>query len=71
MLEGNGMQTVISGSKLHTVPQIKFNTDLMERVVIVAMEDQEWEDAYNTTKDGNPSTNVEYLYEACYYKERL
>jgi hypothetical protein len=42
MLEGIGMRTVISGSKLHAVPPIKFNADLMEHIVMAAMEDQEW-----------------------------
>jgi hypothetical protein len=61
-LEGIGMQTVISGSKLHTVPPIKFNADLMECIVTAATEDQEWQDAYNAAKDGNASANVEYLH---------
>jgi hypothetical protein len=39
ILEGIGMQTVISGSKLHTVRQIKFNADLIERVVTATTED--------------------------------
>jgi hypothetical protein len=70
-LEGIGMRTVISGSKLHTVPLIKFNADLMERVVTAATEDQEWQDAYNAIKDSNPSINIEYLHGALYYKRRL
>jgi hypothetical protein len=41
MLEGIGMRTVISGSKLRSVPPIKFYTDLMEGIVMAAMEDQE------------------------------
>jgi hypothetical protein len=71
MLEGIGMQTVISGSKLHAVPPIKFNVDLMEGVVTATTEDQEWQDAYNVAKDSNPSINVEYLHGALYYKGRL
>jgi hypothetical protein len=71
MLESIGMRTVSSGSKLHTVPPIKFNTNLMECVVTAAIEDQEWQDAYNVAKDSNPSANVEYLHRACYYKGRL
>jgi hypothetical protein len=39
------MRIVISGSKLHAVPLIKFNADLMERIVTAAIEDQEWQDA--------------------------
>jgi hypothetical protein len=62
---------MISGSKLHAVPLITFNVDLMRCVVMAAMEDQEWNDAYNTAKDSNPSANVEYLHWALYYKGRL
>jgi hypothetical protein len=40
-LEGIGMRTGISRSKLHAVPPIKFHTDLMELVVTTAMEDLE------------------------------
>jgi hypothetical protein len=40
-LEGIGMWSVISGSKLHVVLPIKFNADLMESVVTAATEDQE------------------------------
>jgi hypothetical protein len=40
-LEGIGIQTVISGSKLHAVLPITFNADLMECVFMAAMEDQE------------------------------
>jgi hypothetical protein len=71
MLEGFGIWTVISGSKRHTVPAIKFDTDLMECVVIATMEDQEWQEAYNAAKDSNPCTNREYLDGALYYKGRL
>jgi hypothetical protein len=71
MLEGIGMWTMISASKYHVVPLIKFNANLMKRVVTAAMEDQEWQDAINATKDNNPSTNLEYLYMALYYKGRL
>jgi hypothetical protein len=71
MLEGIGMRTVISGLKLHVVPLIKFNADLMKRVVTAATEDQEWQEAYNVARDGNPSANVKYLYGALYYKARL
>jgi hypothetical protein len=70
-LEGIGIWTVILGSKLHTVPPIKFNADLMEHVVMAATEDLECHDAYNAAKDGNPHTNVEYLYGALYYKGKL
>jgi hypothetical protein len=38
MLEGIGMQTMISGSKLDGVPPIKFNADLIERVVTATTE---------------------------------
>jgi hypothetical protein len=65
------MQTLISGWKLHAVPPIKFNAELMECVVTAAIEDQEWKDAYNASKDGNPSTNIEYLHRVLYHKERL
>jgi hypothetical protein len=71
LLEGIGMQTVISGSKLHAVPPINFNVDLIERVVTAATEDQEWQDTYNVAKNGNPSAKVEYLHRAHYYKGRL
>ena len=70
-LEDIGVRTVIAGSKLHAVPPIKFNTELMERVVTAAADDQEWQEAYNAAKDGNPSANVEYLHGALYYKGRL
>jgi hypothetical protein len=71
MREGIRMWTVISGSKLHTVPLIKFNADLMERIVMATTEIQEWQDAYNVAKDGNPNLNVEYLHGSLYYKGRL
>jgi hypothetical protein len=62
---------VISESKLHAVPLIKFNADFMERVITATTEDQEWHEAYNAVRDSNSSTNVEYLYGALYYKGRL
>jgi hypothetical protein len=65
------MQTVISGSKLHLGPPIKFNVAMIELVIMAAMEDQEWQDPYNAIKDGNPSTNIDYLHRALYYKGRL
>jgi hypothetical protein len=71
MLESIRIPTVISGSKLHVVPPIKFNADLMKYVVTATMEDQEWQDAYNAAKDSNSSANIEYLYRALYYKGRL
>jgi hypothetical protein len=71
MLEGIGTQTVISGSKLHAVPAIKFNADMVEDIVTAAMEDQDWPEAYTGARDSNPNANVEYLYGAFYYKERL
>jgi hypothetical protein len=71
LLEGIGMRTVISGSKLCTVPLIKFNTDLMERIVIVAKEDQEYQDANNVAKIGNPTANVYYLHDTLYHKGSL
>jgi hypothetical protein len=71
MLEGIRMWTVILQLKLHAVPQIKFNTDLIERVVTAATEDQEWQDAYNVAKDCNPCINIAYLHEALYYKGSL
>jgi hypothetical protein len=46
MVQGIGMRTVISGSKLHAGSLIKFNADLIERVVMAATEDQEWQEAY-------------------------
>jgi hypothetical protein len=70
-LEGIGMQTVISEPKLYAVSLIKFNADLIEYVVTAAIEDQKWQDTYNTAKNGNPRGNVEYLDGAFYYKERL
>jgi hypothetical protein len=68
MLEGIGMQTVISGSKLHIVPPIKFNTTLNKCIVMATIEDQEWQDAYNTVKDNNPYANIDYLHGARHYK---
>jgi hypothetical protein len=63
------MWTIISGSKLHAVSPIKFNADLMERVVMAAMEDQEWHEAYHAVMDSNPSGNVKYLYGALHYQK--
>jgi hypothetical protein len=63
-LEDIRMQTVISGLKLQAVPLIKLNADLMEYIVTATIEDQEWQDAHNATKNRNPSANVEYLYDA-------
>jgi hypothetical protein len=71
MLEGIGIRIMILGSKLHAVPPIKFNEDLIECIVTAAMEDQEEQDANNTAKDGNPSIHIEYLPSAFYYKGRL
>jgi hypothetical protein len=71
MLQGIGMRIVISGSKLHAVPPIKFNTDLIEHVVTAAMQNQEEQDAYNAIKNGNPSVNIACLHRALYYKGRL
>jgi hypothetical protein len=68
MLEDIGVQIVISGLKLHAVPPIKLNTDLMEHVVRAAKNDQEYQEAENMVKDSNPSTNIEYLYRARYYR---
>jgi hypothetical protein len=70
-LDGIGMWTVISGSKLQVVPPLKFNAGFMECVVTAAIEDQERQDVYNAAKDSNPSTKVEYLHGALYYKPRL
>jgi hypothetical protein len=70
-LKGIRIRTVILGSKLHAVPQIKFIADLIEHIVTAAIEDQKWQDAYNAAQDSNPSTNIEYLHRAYYYKERL
>jgi hypothetical protein len=42
LVEVSGLRPVIAGSKLQAVPQIKFDTDLMKRVVPAATEDQEW-----------------------------
>jgi hypothetical protein len=64
MLEGIRIRIVMSGSKIHAVPLIKFNTDLIEGVVTAATPDQEWHDAYNAAKNSNPSATVEYLHEA-------
>jgi hypothetical protein len=71
MLENIGVWTIISGSKLHAVPPIKFNIDLVKYIVLAAADDPEWQEAYNAIKDGNPSINVKYLHGALYYKERL
>jgi hypothetical protein len=60
MLEGIGMWTVISGLKLHAVSPIKFNTHLIEGVVMASIEDQEWEEVYNVATYSNPCANVEY-----------
>jgi hypothetical protein len=49
MLNHFRMRTIISRSKLHTVRLIKFNADLMERIVTAAMEEQEWQEAYDGT----------------------
>jgi hypothetical protein len=62
---------VISGLKRHAVSPSKFNANLIESVVMATTNDQEWQEAYNVARDGNPSTNVEYLYGALYHKERL
>jgi hypothetical protein len=70
-LEGIGMWTVISGSKMHTVPPIKFNGNLIERVAMATMEDQKWQKFYNTARDTNPNTNLDYFYGALSYKGRL
>jgi hypothetical protein len=66
MLKDIGVWTVISGSKLQAVPPIKFNADFMKRIVTAVRNDQEWQEAYNAARDGNPSANVKYLYEALY-----
>jgi hypothetical protein len=68
ILESIGIQTVISGSELHPVPLIKFHADLMEYVNMAAMEDQEWQVAYNVAKDSNPIANAEYLPGCLSYK---
>jgi hypothetical protein len=39
--EGIGIRTVISLSKLHIIPPIKFNADFMEGIVTAGVEDQE------------------------------
>jgi hypothetical protein len=70
-LKDIGVWTVISGSKLYAVPPIKFNADLIEYLVMVAINNQEWQEAYNAIRDSNPSGNIEYLYGALYYKSRL
>jgi hypothetical protein len=62
MLDGIGMRTVISGSKLHAVPPIKFNADLIECIITAAREDQELQYVYKAAKDSTASTNVEYLH---------
>jgi hypothetical protein len=69
-LEDIRIWTLISGSKLHSVPPIKFNADLIEGVVMAAMNDQEWQESYNAAKDINPSPNVEDLHGAHYYQGR-
>jgi hypothetical protein len=71
MLDGIGIQTVISESKLHGVLPNKFNADVIEHVVTAATEYQESQEAYNAVADGNPSTNIESLYGALYFKGRL
>jgi hypothetical protein len=70
ILEGIGMQTVILGSKHHAVPLIKLNVDLMERIVMAVIEDQDWQSVNNAAKDGNPRANIDYLDGALYYKGR-
>jgi hypothetical protein len=70
MLEHIGICTVISRSKLQAIPPIKFNSDMMEWVVMAAMNDQECHEAYNVAREGNPSAHIEYLYGALYYTGR-
>jgi hypothetical protein len=65
------MRTVISGSKLHILPPITFNADLIDHVITAATEDQEWQAAYNAARDSNLTANIEYLYRALYYRGRL
>jgi hypothetical protein len=43
----------------------------MEPVVMATTENQDWQDTYNTAKDGNPSANIEYLPGALYFNARL
>jgi hypothetical protein len=71
ILEDIRMRIVSSRTKPHAVTPIKFTVDLIECVVTAATEDQEWQDAYNTGMDSIPSTNVENLHGALYYKGRL
>jgi hypothetical protein len=59
---------VITGTKPHTVPPINFNADLMECVVTAATKVQEWQEAYNVSRNGNPSANVDYQYRALHCK---
>jgi hypothetical protein len=71
MLEDIGVQTIISGLQLHTVPLIKFDINLVNYIVLAAANDLEWQEAYNIAKDSNLRINIEYLHRALYFKERL
>jgi hypothetical protein len=44
---------------------------MIDRVVTAATENQDWQDAYNTSKNSNTSANVEYVHRALYYIGRL
>jgi hypothetical protein len=65
------VQIVISGSKHYRVPLIKFDTHLVIYVVLGTANNLEWQEAYNTVNNSNPSTNIKYLYESLYYQRRL
>jgi hypothetical protein len=52
-LKNIGIWIVISGSKHHVVHQIKFNTNLVEYIVLATTNDPEWYKAHNMAKDSN------------------
>jgi hypothetical protein len=70
-LKGIGLQSEISGSKIHPVHTMTFTAYFRERIVWAAMEEYESQDAYNARNDGNPIPNIEYLHRALYYKGRI
>jgi hypothetical protein len=71
MLENIIASIEISTSKSYIVPLIKFNTNLVECIVLAVTDIPESSEAYNMANHYNLSIYIGYLHRALYYKRRL
>ena len=62
---------IVSSVKLQAIPPVQFAAEFLERVVIAANSDTEWQEEYYRAMNGEPRADVTYIHGSLYYKGRL